>query len=478
MRLYFFIRKLLRFATHFFFVDIQSQDLEKVPEQGPVILAANHPSSLLDSVLISTQLSRPVGYLASSNLFRRQWIANVYERIGTIPIYLGRNAGNNEQTFARVAERLGQGRCIGIFPEGQNSNGRHLMRIRSGTARMALEAESRHQFQLGLTIIPVGINFESRELFAQAVLLRFGDGIPVKRYQEQYLIDEKATIRQLTDDIEAGLRQQVMHIENRLLAQLVDDLGELYFQQVSNKDLVILKPLEKQWRGFRHWLRQHFKPKARQPLNLSHSQHGKQQISRLLNQAWLQQPELIEDLKRRTERYKDHLQQNNLRIDLTHSLDRPVLARLMRLKMTLYALFFAPIAAFGLLNNLLPYAITKLSARRFKDEATIAFAYFGIGFLTFSAYYLLLGLGLWQLTAKNLTETMIYLLLLPPTGFVCLSYRTRITLYRRAILLRTFVIGRSQLSTQLNRERRSIIRRLEELHHLFATPSSTPPTEE
>ena len=72
----------------------------------------------------------------------------------------------NEATFGRCYDYLGQGGTIMIFPEGTSVSERRLRPLKTGAARIALGAEARHDFKLGLHMLPVGINYFDPAAFA------------------------------------------------------------------------------------------------------------------------------------------------------------------------------------------------------------------------------------------------------------------------------------------------------------------------
>lgn len=471
MRLYSFFRNIFRLASHLYFVEVRSIGKEQVPEQGPVILAANHPSSLLDSILLSIELPRQVHYLAKSELFRSPVLASLYKRMGAIPINRGIRADENEQTFLHVYELLERGGCMGIFPEGRNSPALQVANLRSGTARMALAAEERNNYQLGLTIIPVGINFENRELFLSAALLRFGAPIVVADYAELHQQDRKQAIRTLTSDVEQALRREAMHISDLRLGQLVADLGAVYHEAISEPAEAV--KARRNWGILRRTLdkiRSWFRPAAVNHETLAAIFEGRRSLNDALSRAAVAEPEMVEDLRNRVDRYKDHLRQTRLKADLKQSFAQPIRERLIRLRMTLYAVLMAPVAFFGLIHNLLPYVVTKVISQRFNDEAVRTFAYFGIGTLAFVGFYFLCWLWLWQFTDRDLSTSLIYVGLLPPTGLICLRYRGHITQYRDKILVRTFFRTNADLINLLHEERQAIVYRLQRLDERYGDP--------
>ena len=51
---------LLRFTLRLFFRRVESEGLERVPGDGPVMFVLNHPNSLVDPVFILCLAPRPV----------------------------------------------------------------------------------------------------------------------------------------------------------------------------------------------------------------------------------------------------------------------------------------------------------------------------------------------------------------------------------------------------------------------------------
>ncbi len=469
MRLYRLVVRLLALLSELYFVEIRAVGREQVPVRGPVILAANHPSSILDSILLATQLQRPIHYLARSGLFRFKPLAALFRLLGAVPIYRASEVDDadsrNLEVFEKVFELFESGGCVGIFPEGRNSPKDRIAPLRKGAARLALGAEARNEGRLGLVVVPVGVNFENRGFLMSAVLLRFGEPIPVADYLDGYRDNAAATLGQLTDDIQRGLSKQVLTIENARLGQLVDDLAAVFGDQLDRRfDGADPHPdpgqpprqrllMRLMWR-MAAWYRRATPETSRA---FERRMISRQQIRDALVRAWQHSPREVVALRTRLERYKDHLRQTELRGALSHGLDEPVRQRLIRLRMTLYSVLMAPVALFGLLHNILPYLLAKALGRLGgADEAVRAFSLFGFGVLVFGAWYTGLGLWLWQFTRLGAAETLIYLALLPPTGFAALRYRRNVLIYRDSILVRTFFFNQRELVELLREQRRLI----------------------
>lgn len=478
MTLYSILVRLLRFINHLYFVDVRAAGRERIPDDGPLLLAANHPGSILDTVLMTTQIPRPIRFLARSGLFRFPLLAAFFRQMGAIPIYRSHETeqagARNRDVFEKVYELFESGGCVGIFPEGQNSPSDQVAPLRTGAARMALGAEAQNDYALGLTIVPVGINFESRELLTAAVLLQFGSPIRVADYADLHRSDPQAAVAKLTSDLQAALRRQAIHIEDRRTGQLADDLYEVLGEEVAThlteQDPRSAPPTSSR---FRQWLRALMRWYQRTTPESSYAfemrMHSRKYIYDVLRAALQRTPTAVKHLRTRVEQYKDYLNQTNLRDALAHSFDDPVRERLLRLRMTLYAMLMAPIVAFGLTHNAVPYLFTKLTAQRFDDEAVRGFAYFVLGLFSFGLTYTGIGLGLWYYTDLSWVQRLAYVAALPPTGFSVLSYRRNMVLYRDRILVRTFFWRDDDLLALLREQRAAIARRFRELTNQVET---------
>lgn len=477
MKLYRVTIWLLRIFARLYFIEVRCLHPDRIPESGPVILAANHPASSLDAILLAMQTSRQIHFLAQSKLFKNRILGSLLRRIGAIPVYRAQETedygSRNIAVFDKVYELFEKGGCLGLFPEGKNSPPGRVAKLRTGGARMALGAEERNNYRLGLTIVPVGLNYEHRELFMSSVLLRFGPPIRVSDYAELHRTDPAGTVKQLTADLQEALQQQAVHVEDKQIEELADDLSEILGHSrnlfASNEaeqektDMTDTKsrPRIKQWL----WkLVEWYRPdpgKISDPFEIRAK--NRKQLTDILTKASANDPSSVAALRRQLDRYQDHLRQTELSRAVKQSLDNPVRERLIRLRMTFYALIMAPVALFGLVHNIVPYLVTKYTARIARQEPIRAFAYFGVGFLAFTGAYIGFGFWLWYFAGMNWKWILGYLALLPPTGFAALHYRRNILIYRDKVLVRTFFWNQEELVRLLRRERQEIIRRFEEL---------------
>lgn len=460
MQLYQVLIRFFRMVSRLYFAHIHAFGWRRVPARGPVLLAANHPGSILDAILLSTQVQRPIRYLARSGLFRWPVVATLFRQLGAIPIYrrheTGDHASRNVEAFERVFRVFEQGGCVGIFPEGRNSPAQQVGVLRTGAARMALAAEARNRYGLALAIVPVGITFENREFLLTTVLLRFGRPLRVADYAELHRRDPEAAVRTLTGDLQAALRRQALHIEDLQLGELGADLAGVLAHDIGRPADHDPHPSRaRRWLlSLAGWYRRGTAEPGQAILQRA---HNRQRITELLGRAAREEPEAVAALRRRVERYKDHLDQARLRDALAGAFDRPLRGRWPRLRMTVYAVAMAPVALFGLVHNAVPFFFAWRISRMFGDDAVRTFAAFGLGVIAFTATYAVFGFWLWRSADFSLAATAVYLALLPPTGLAALGYRRTLLVYRKRILLRTLLWDHRGLARRLRRERGAIV---------------------
>ena len=168
---------------------------EHIPVSGPVILAANH-RSFMDSMFLATALRRPVSFLAKAEYFEHRLSAWVFRATGQIPLRRGSPAGAR-RAMEEALGVLGQGRVVGVYPEGSRSRDGRLHRGRLGPARLALAS--------GAPIVPVGlVGTEAVQAPGQTlprpgrpVGVRFGPALWVDREASV----DRAGLREATDQV-------------------------------------------------------------------------------------------------------------------------------------------------------------------------------------------------------------------------------------------------------------------------------------
>ena len=120
-------------------------DSEKVPADGPAILAPNH-FSFLDHFFVAVYLRRKVHFMAKSQLFKRRW-AVLSHHGGVFPVRRGHRDEEAFKTAHAILERGDIDRDV--------RRGRPLAHRRAGRAASPASAGSRSR--PGVPVVPVAI---------------------------------------------------------------------------------------------------------------------------------------------------------------------------------------------------------------------------------------------------------------------------------------------------------------------------------
>lgn len=150
----------------------------EVPAEGPLILVANHPNALVDPALLMEATPRPLRFLGKEPLLRMPVIGFIVRRIGLIPVYRtqdGADPKQNAAAFEAVRAALHQGDAIAIFPEGKSHDEPALQRLKTGAARMALDANPEQAGEV--RIVPVGLVYSDKGYFRSKAAIWIGEPV-------------------------------------------------------------------------------------------------------------------------------------------------------------------------------------------------------------------------------------------------------------------------------------------------------------
>jgi len=202
---------------------------EQIPQTGPVVLCSNHSNSMLDPVIIGITARRPVRFMAKAPLFEFPVFGPLMFALGMVPAFRGmddtKQVRRNLESLDIGAKILQGGQAMGIFPEGMSTDRAHLEKIRTGAARMALQAVEEGAGKV--QIVPIGVAYERKEAFRSAVLVRVGQPIHVA----DVLIERENSIpkarRAVTQALESRLKEAAIHLEEPEWEPWLDDLETL-----------------------------------------------------------------------------------------------------------------------------------------------------------------------------------------------------------------------------------------------------------
>jgi 1-acyl-sn-glycerol-3-phosphate acyltransferase len=200
---------LARLLVRVFFRSIEVEDGENLPDAGPVLLVANHTNGLVDGLLLMAALGRYPRFLGKSTLFKVPPLWPFLKLAGVIPVYRAIDAvpgDHNVSAFATSHRLLRGGGVVAVFPEGISHDEASLQALKSGAARIALEAAADEGAE-DLVTVAVGLVYDAKARFRSRALVRVGQPVKVAEWAEAYRRDERATVHAVTEDLAAQLQR-------------------------------------------------------------------------------------------------------------------------------------------------------------------------------------------------------------------------------------------------------------------------------
>tara|TARA_R110001592_G_scaffold75225_1_gene227861 strand:+ start:30985 stop:32328 length:1344 start_codon:yes stop_codon:yes gene_type:complete len=425
---------LFRLTANAYFRSIYIKGKDNIPKDKPVIFAANHPSSFMDPILLGVNLNRSLYFLARGDIFKNKMVRKLFNKLHMIPVYKPDlspdQVHKNEMIFEKCYEYLERQKAVMIFPEGISKTERRLRPIKTGIARIALGAEEKNDFNLDLTIVPIGLNYSNPHYFKSDVFVNIGAPISVREYQGDFLKDPKEGVLQLTDRVKSELEKRIVIIEDEQLEKLIRQIEILYRSKLREQN----KQQEK----------------ATQDFYLS------QDIVEAVQYYAKNHPEILQDFEQKISVYLKRLKRLKIRDTQIRSSETslPVLLRL------LYFTFGFPLFLFGLITNIIPFKIVELIPSKVSiREDFVGAVKMATGMLIFLITYLVEASIVGFFT--NFLWAILFILSLYPAGLFTVDYFKKYYQVRGTIKYLRIFMKKGDLIANLKTTRQELVDELE-----------------
>lgn len=147
--------------------------------KGPAIIAANHPNSMLDAVIIACACKQQVHFTIRSDMFQNPLFRFLLKFLNAIPVYRvsedKRNIRNNFTIIDRCRDILKKEGIIIIFSEGVTVHEWKLKPLKSGTSKIVQHAISDEQIRDQLQVVPVGLTYSDFRHPAKTLIIQTGE---------------------------------------------------------------------------------------------------------------------------------------------------------------------------------------------------------------------------------------------------------------------------------------------------------------
>jgi 1-acyl-sn-glycerol-3-phosphate acyltransferase len=207
--IYGILRWITGIALHWFYGDIRVAG-DEIPLRGPLLIAVNHQNALVDSLIVGWAVPRRIAMTAKATLTSNPLIALLFRILDVVPLRRVSDesvrAGSsqidpsrNRKAFREIVSLLRRGGAVLIFPEGKSHNEFGLEPLKTGLARLALQARDDDKIK-GIRILPVGLVFEDKGRPGTAVGARIGKTIEMDSWRGA---DHTALTAEIADRLRA-----------------------------------------------------------------------------------------------------------------------------------------------------------------------------------------------------------------------------------------------------------------------------------
>ncbi|MEO6316086.1 MAG: 1-acyl-sn-glycerol-3-phosphate acyltransferase [Chitinophagaceae bacterium] len=214
-------------GLRFFYRHIFVTGLENIPSQGPVIIIANHNSSLMDAALLGILLKRRAWFFARGDVFVNKPVQKILGWLHMMPVHSHQGGRNtlqaNSNSFSAAQKILSQGGVIVFFPESYSHTEHHLLPFRKGVFRLAFDTAVAKNFSFDIPVVPIGITYDHPTAGGTAASVHAGKPILLSAYQTDYEKSPAVAVLHICKDSWQEMEKLVLHIADQNRLQTADN---------------------------------------------------------------------------------------------------------------------------------------------------------------------------------------------------------------------------------------------------------------
>ena len=437
--IYNFLKTVCKLALNVYFRKKHVVGKENLPQQGPFILVANHPSSFLDPLSIAVETKPKINFLAKGVLFKNKLVASILKGLNMVPIHRAEDnpklLNKNTEVFKDCYKKLKDDGVIMIFPEGTSEMERRLRKIKTGAARIALGAEKEYNYELNLKIVPVGLNYTKSSRFRSEATVNIGEAINISDYFETYKKDEIATAKDLTAEIESRIRTLMVAIDKEENDELIERIESIYKNTL--------------------------KAKNEEENEVINDIKSSQKITEAVSYFQVKNPALYDNMANKIDQYFLKLRRVKLSDKSLEKNNTESLGNLFKSSIALILGF--PLWLFGILTSYIPYKLPRAVALKITDsEAFYGALLMSLGTFFFILFYSIEIFLFWYFIKIPLL-TIAFGILVVLSGFYTIYYARN----ARRLFFNFKLYNKKHIAKHLLEERNQLINEFEKIRALY-----------
>ncbi|NLJ08059.1 MAG: hypothetical protein GX437_10350 [Sphingobacteriales bacterium] len=332
---------------------------ENIPKKVPLLLVSNHQNALMDPLALVFNVKGQPVFLARSDIFKSRIYRIFLYFFKVMPIFRIRDGWDavkqNDFINKKVIDIFLKKKNIGIMPEGNHDKFKRLRPLKKGFARMVFQAEEENNFNLGIEILPAGIDYGSFYNFRTTLFVNFGKPIKVSDFREDYAENPQRAMQLLVARLSEELKKLMIHIESveyyDTILRLID-MFKLHIQEFTKK----------------------------KKLTLADKFRADKIIVEEAERLAGENPLKMDGLRERISDYTEQLNQLKIRDWIVR---KEIITKGEIFIRILTLLIFSPVFLYGFFNNLLAWFIPQLASRKLEDPQFISSIRFGVFFFLY-----------------------------------------------------------------------------------------------
>ncbi len=204
---------------------------DNISYESPNIFAPNHQNALMDALaVLFTHKGQPI-FLARADIYKKKIIASLLYFFKILPVYRIRDGyrslKGNDEIFSKTIDVLRNRNGLVILPEGSHDGFRRLRQLKKGICRIAFQAEEASDFNLGIKIIPVGLEFSHYSRYRQVLTVVYGRPIDVLEYKDIYRNTPEIALNELRNRLSSEMKLIMVHIDSEEDYEAIDELRNI-----------------------------------------------------------------------------------------------------------------------------------------------------------------------------------------------------------------------------------------------------------